>query len=493
MFVRKYLAPLLFLIPALCLFGQAGKTEDGSTLNVGKTASLGLETTTTFAWDIQNKSTGLDTKAGLELNFPLFPAADRGLHADNYDTPAVRITLQNASFTWLNTYQTTGGNYDEDSFNSWTARPLVLTFDTFAADVVWTNYFFRLASTTTVFRTYQVNLFSIFDDVIDAGDRWYIRRAATRALWTDQRYNIQNFPLLKGRLVRNYIDDDYRSDISGMLALGAEFNWLSVALKAASYKNGQDNNDNAWLVGADIDLVPVQNLKFGLTSFAGINYDKTTDPALGGRNPADFQLSAEYRLPFSDRYVLTPKAGFDFFNDTVTGKSAWELSAGALFYTRGADYLTSSRLLDWDNLIPVGASASVGINDQNNVCAMLSWFDPAGPDAMLPNFGGFLQLELADLLGKKSGPDFAVLAQLEYLLAQTFTPYIRGGYAPEFRSGSTTLVTGNYLTKAALGCYLTPVHFFSIDLRYELDSVLLAQGGTKTGQSLFSAAFTIRM
>ncbi|MCL2269860.1 MAG: hypothetical protein FWC24_00810, partial [Treponema sp.] len=418
----------------------------------------------------------------------------RGLYPDDFNTPAVRVALRNAAFTWWNVYEQRGGNYEQDSFNSWTARPLVLSFDSFSADVVWTNYFFRVASSTTAFQTDKISLYSIFDEVMDAGDRWYVRRSATRALWTADRYNIQQLPILKSRIARDYIDEDYRSSISGDLAIGAEFNWISAALKTASAKNGRDNNDNAWLVGADIELVPIENFRFGLTGFVGFNFESNTGANTAGKNPANFGIVAEYRLPLSDRYIVTPRAGYDFAMDTVAEKSEWELGAGVLIHTRGYDNLDSSRLLDWDEVIPIGASLFMNVNNDSSLNMMLSVFEPAGTYSMLPNFGGFIQLELSNLLGKGGTPSsFAILTQLEYIIAGKFTPYIRGGYAPEFQSGSTSLITGNYLVKAGLGCYLTLIHFLSVDIRGEMDTKLLDSGGTEMGRSLFSTVFTIRM
>jgi hypothetical protein len=477
----------------MALYGQEIPVEEGALLSTGKSATLGLEASTAFAWDINNNSTGLETKVGMDLVFPLFPKADRGLYPENFDEPAVRIALKNASFTWWNTYSTKGGNYEQDSFNSWTARPLVLTFDTFAADLVWTNYFFRVASSTTAMQTDQSTLFSIFDEVMDAGERWYYRRSATRALWHTERYNIQQFPLLKEKIFRDYIDDDYRSSISGILALGAEFDKFSAAIKAASHKNGIDNNDNAWLFGVDMEFVPLENILITLTGFYGLNFEKNTGET-AGRNPLNFGSSIEYRFDLSDRYILTPKLGYDFATDTISNESAWELSGGFLLYTRGYNYLTSSRILDWDNVIPIGASASLSMTDDSTLSAMVSWFEPAGNDSMLTNFGGFLQLELANLLGvNDSTSAFAMLAQLEYIIAEKFTPYVRGGYMTEFQDDSSILTTGSYLVKAALGFYITPVHFFSVDIRYEMDTILLNGGGTEPGKSLFYTVFTIRM
>ncbi|MDR0487428.1 MAG: hypothetical protein LBG91_04195 [Treponema sp.] len=481
---------ILFLVLAPALYGQTVAEEFGTELTTGKSAALGVEASTAFAWDIDNNTTGLQSKAGIELIFPLFANADRGMSADNFDEPAVRMVLKNAAFTWWNTYETRGGNYEQDNFNRWQARPLVLSFDSFCADVVWTNYFFRVASSTTVMRSDETSLFSIFDDVMDVNDRWYYRRSATRALWHTERYNIQDFPLLKEKIVRDYIDEDYRGNISGILAIGAEFDKFNAALKAASNKSGLENTDNAWLFGIDAEIIPVENFKIALTGIAGLNYEKTTVK----RNPMDFGVSAEYRLSLSDRYFLTPKAGYDATMDIDSGNVDWEIGAGLLFHTRGYDFTSSSRILDWDDVIPVGVSASMNMNQDSGLNVMVSWFEPAGPEAMLPNFGGFLQLELANLLevhDTKSA--FAVLAQLEYMIAGKFTPYVRGGYAPVFSTGSNTSITGDYFVKAAFGCFMTPIHFFSVDIRYETDLKLLDSGDTETGKNLFSLVFTIRM
>ena len=494
---------LLFAALALssALYGQSSTpTETGSELTAGKTATLGVEATTAFAWDLDKNTTGLETKAGMELLFPLFPAADRGVFPEG-DTaePAVRLLIKNATFLWRPVFETRGGNYEQDSFNAWgSPRPLILTFDTFLADLLWRNYFLRLAGTTLVMRTNRVSLRSIFDDVIDARDRYYYR-SSTRALWFADRYNIQKLPLLQGKLIREYVDDDYRSleDISGNIAAGAEFDWFSVAVKAASNKNGYENDANAWLLGADIDLVPLENLKLGFSSLAGFNYDKaplrTSSPNFG-RNPVDFGLLAEYRLFLSDTLILSPFTGIDFSYDTVSEESKWEFGAGVFLYTRGYDFLASSRMLDWDEVIPAGASLSMNMNQDSGMNMVLSWFEPAGPDSPLPNFGGFLQLELGDLTGKGTGPDYAVLAQAEYSINGKFIPYIRGGYKPEFYAGSTDRITGDYLVKAAFGVFMMPVHFFSFDLCYEMDTRLITDGGgSEYEKSQLSAVFTIRM
>jgi len=498
---------VLFMILALCgsyfVFAQ---TE----LNVGKIATLGVEATTTFGWDINNKATGLETKVGMELIFPLFPKGNIGVYPEDTETPAVRLALNNASFGWWNTFYVSGGNYEQDNLNKWQARPLILTFEDFSADLVWKYWFFRVASTTTIMQTNVIALRSIFDDVMDAGDRFYYKR--NQALWRTERYNIQDFPLLKNRVVRDMLDIDYRNDISGILAGGAEFERFGFTLKAASRfpargaTEAASNTENAWLVGVDAEVVPVENFKIGLTGFMGINYDKV--PASGEnnkKNPLNFGIDAEYRIPLSDNIILAPFLGYDFNYDTVTEikddgdivtrETEWEFGAGIMLYTRGYDTRESSRVLDYDNVIPVGASLAMSMNHNSRLDMMLSWFDPAGRDSLIENFGGFIQFELGNMLNVEDDVlDYAVLAQIEYNIKGKVTPYLRGGYGPQFigTGSSANKVKDTAVIKAALGFYITPVHFFSIDLRYEMRNVVTTTD-IEMDNGLFTAAFTIRM
>jgi hypothetical protein len=494
--VKKYL--LLFLVLAICcpVFLTA-QTE----LTVGRTATLGVEATTTFGWDLSNNSTGLETKAGIELIFPLFPVADMGVQPENTDDPSVRLILRNATFSWWNTFQTAGGNYEQDNFNSWVTRPLYLTFDDFFADVLWKNYYFRVASSTTEMRTNIITLRSIFDDVMDANNRIYYRRGW--ALWREERYNIQDFPLLKNRIETDMLDIDYRNDISGILAFGAEFERFSASFKAASRfqaraaDEAMSNIENAWLFGADFEIVPVENLKIDITGFAGINYDKVrTSSANNGRNPLNLGVMAEYRLPLTDDFILSYFLGMDFAHDTVSENNQWEFGAGLMLYTRGFDTRVSSRVLDFDAVIPIGASLAMNINHDNYMNIMLSWFDPAGRDSLIPYFGGFLQLEVGNLLNAVIREtdfetfDYAFLTQLEYSIDEKIVPYVRLGYGPEFIGAIKTPDTA--ILRASFGCYLTMIRFFTLDLRYEMRNVITTDSFTMDN-GMFNAVFTIRM
>jgi len=474
------------LVCAAALFAQQ-PDYNGMTLTTGRAASLGVEASTAFAWDLENNSTGLQTRAGLQLIFDLFPATDKSTPVpEDENAPAVRLMLKDAAFTWWNTYAASGGNYEQDNFNRWQAKPLILTFDSFYADLVWSNYFFRVASSTTLMQTNTVSLRSIFDEVMDVGDRFYYRE--NQALWRTDRYNIQNFPILGTRLERDFLDVDFSDSISGILAGGMEFEKFGLTLKAASFANGLQNEHNAWAFGADAEIVPVDNFKIDLTGFAAINYDKTTV----GENPISAGVLLEYQIPLSEELILVPYAGFDFLRNMIAETNEWEAGIGLFLYTRGYDERTSFRVLDYDNVIPIGLSLGVSLNNDTNTNIMLSWFDPAGRDSLIPNFGGFLQLEIGiipESEGQEQVFDFAILAQFEYSINQKITPYIRAGYKPEIRSG---VKHDNMIITAALGLYMTPVHFFSFDLWYSMNPILTVDE-LVTNKGLLSAVFTIRM
>jgi hypothetical protein len=171
-------------------------------------------------------------------------------------------------------------------------------------------------------------------------------------------------------------------------------------------------------------------------------------------------------------------------------ETVWEFGGGVMFYTRGFENRTAYRVLDFDDVIPIGASFGLNVDNDYKLNMMLSWFDPAGRDSLIENFGGFLQLEIGNLLEKEEETfDFAVLGQLEYVIQEKVTPYIRGGYKPQIEAGKKT---DNMVLTIAPGFYLTPIHFFSFDLRYEMNNVITPEK-MEVDKGLFSVMFTIRM
>ncbi len=449
------------------LVGQTEETipsDYGNAITIGKTGVLGVETSTTFAADLSDGSTGLETKAGIEAIFDLFPRADRGIMPENMDSPFVRIELKNAAFTWWNTYQTAGSNYEQDDFNTWTAQPLVLSFDSLTTDVVWNEYYLRVAGTKPSMRIDSASLGSIFDEVMDAvKDRWYVTRMT--ALYYIERYNTLHLPVLQHLIPRDLINIDLQSDLSGQLGIGATFENWHIDLLAGSFYNGVENNSNQWSFKMDASVTLITGFTLSMEALAAINRNLT-----GNENPVAFGVSAEYLVPLSEKVFIKPFTGFDGNIATPRLSSfEWEAGGGVFLYLRGADKKVSYRDIDRDEVIPAGFSIAMNIDYGYRSNIILSYFDNAGEDSTIKNFGGFAQIEAADIFAAAEDyPYIAATVQVECLIGGVFLPYIREQFGPEFVDISGTLKkTGYSRYTSAAGLYITPIKYFSVDLMYE--------------------------
>lgn len=470
--VNKLLCAAVCACAPFTLFAQeaeapAQEVKSDHFMQVSSQGRLGVEAGTEFVMDMNDKSAGLETNVGIELYLPLFDKADRGAVSENgYMQPGVRLIVKDMCFQWMETYFAKGGNYEQDNVNSWASRPLVLSYGDISADVVWKNFYFQVAGTTNPMEVSQASLNSIFDDVMDTDDRWYIKK--DYALYSKTRYNKQGLPLLGTALTRDFVDPDYKDDISGQLGFGVEFSKFTALAKAASLYNGRDNDNNAWLFGLDSTAYPVENMKIEANVLAGVNCDADL-----GENPFAAGISADYKIPLVKKVVMKPFVGFDYNMDLEnTSNKSWELGAGTYIYFRGEDYLASHREVDYDEIVPVGISlganlAKLGDADMTTNL-VFSAFEIADRRALIPNLGYFAQFEMSAIASDNMHT--AVCGQLEYIINGKFLPYVYGKYAPEL-SANGEHFTGKDIVTAKVGCYMTPVQYFSIDLNYSLDFI----------------------
>lgn len=467
---------------------DANAVESSHHLELGKSGTLGIEASTAFVADLDDGSTGLETNVGLELYLPLFPAKTRGvLDPNGYEQPGVRLLFKNLCFQWLETYATVGGNYKQDNFNSWVARPLVLSFDSLSADVVWKHFFVQVAGTTNPMEQDKASLCSIFDKVIDTDDRWYIKKEY--ALYYKTRYNKLDLPML-GTMNRNFIDKDYDYSelVSGQMGAGVEYRKFTVMAKAASLYNGEDNDNNAWMFGLDAAVYPTENISIKPNVIAAVNCQKDL-----GTNPFTAGISADYKIPLKGTMVLKPFVGFDYAADTSSSDWIWEAGGGAYLYFRGTDYLASHRDIDYDEIVPVGISAAMNAGQQSGgravVNAVVSGFELADRNAVVPNLGYFFQFEAADITASDD-VHTAVCGQVEYLIANKILPYVFGKYYPEMSTNKEHYL-GNTLLNAKIGCYFTPIQYFSLDVNYGITFTVQGENSVDKGQ--IGATCTIRL
>lgn len=448
------------LISGVFLFGE--------TLEMGKKGSLGIETSTTFSSDLSNGSTGLETKVGIEAIFDLFPKEDRGIIQEESDGLSVRLNVENASFSWLNTYKTTGGNYEQDDVNSWKAQPLVLSFDSLTSDIVWNNYYLRVAGTKTDMSLNSASITSIFDDVIDTDNRWYVKKK--KALYYADRYNVLELPLLGEEFNRNLVEADIVDQITGQIGLGAEFDSWNANILVGSLATGEDNDDNKWAFSSDANIIPMESLEINAEIFYGINlgFDAEDTPEMY-QNPFAAGLKASYMVNPQSDISFKPFIGADYLIELDSMESIWEAGGGLFVYFTKGQKKTAHMDIDIDDVINQGFSLSMNIDNENNSNLIVAYFDDTSENSLLGNFGSFLQLEVADLLSENNeSPIWALVGQVEYLVDNKIKPYIRETITPEYKDiDEKTGKTGVTLYNTVAGINFNPVKNLTLNLKYE--------------------------
>ncbi|MCR5217921.1 hypothetical protein [Treponema sp.] len=493
----------LFAVTA-CAFLAAGAfaqeeeeapVHEGYSMELAKSATIGVEAGTTFEYDVNDGSSGLETKVGIQFYLPLFDKTDRGVVEESYAQPGVRLVVKDMCFQWLESYFTTGGNYAQDNVNSWSSRPLVLTYGDITADLVYKNFFLQVAGTTNPMQVDNASINSIFDDVMDTDDRWYIKKQY--ALYSNTRYNKLGLPLLGSFIQRDAVDTDYSDDVSGQIGFGVEYSKFTAMAKAASLYSGRDNDENEWLFGLDSEFYPVEDMSISVNAMAGLHCENSFAYNGTAYNPLTAGISADYKIKMGRKSVLKPYIGFDYFKDLEGNlDDSWEAGIGTYFYTRGEDFLASHRDIDYDEIVPVGFSLGVNAVKNNSLYSdddihanlIFSAFELADRKASIRNLGYFVELEMCDLGGDDMHT--AIAGQIEYLLGGKYLPYLFGKYYPELSSNGEHMTGDNYVD-VKVGCYMTPVQYFSLDVSYQLSTCV--EGDGEDDKGLISVACTIRL
>ncbi|QEN04380.1 hypothetical protein EW093_06600 [Thiospirochaeta perfilievii] len=461
---------ILALISSSLLFGE--------TLKTGDTGTLGIETSTTFSADLNDGSTGLETKAGIEAIFNLFPKEDRGLAPEDSSTPAVRIELIDSSFNWWNKYKTVGGNLEQDDFNSWTSQPLVLTFESLTTDVIWKDYYFRVAGSKPEMVLNSSSLKTIFDDVMDASkNRWYISRK--KALYYSDRYNKLNLPLLGDELKRDLVSLDFSDEVTGQLGFGIEKENFNLDTLIGSLGNGVDNNNNAWVFSIDTEINPTDNLEISTDILLGLNLglDKTITPK-AYQNPIAVGLGAKYLVNPESNIKALPFLGFDAVYETDSSEFNWEFGGGLFLYFSDIEKFTSHRSIDMDEVITQGLSISVNYDNNKKSNLVFSCFEDTSKGSLFGNLGGFIEFEATNIL-EVSNLIWAVATQGEFLIKDKYLPYLRETITPN---------SGNTLYNTVVGLKATPLKNLTLDIKYEREDT-----HTTNSNGLISFEFNISL
>ncbi len=413
------------------------------TIESANIATFDLKAHTTVGYDIENNMSGMETVIDqMQIWFEIFPYSTRGVPAkESEDVMAsIRVDGSKYAFKWFAKQENLPGQKktSSDEFVS------AFEFDRIIAELLYKEYWFRIAGTEPSMFTNRASLKSIFDDVIkDSGN--------------------SNVPISMLPVGQNLVAvSDMEIPMTGMLSAGANYDRLQYNVRAGSKGTWKTNTGDAWIVGGDVAFSPAEKLTFSLSSLAAMNYDESAP----GTNPVAYGAGLDYLVSFTDKVALRPFVGFDGKYETVSEKATWEAGGGFFLYWKGPDYKTThDEIHRWNKTFPVGLSLSGNIDDKKYSSVIFSLFEETGRDALIANLGGFIEVEGINLLAVE-GQDsaLAAAAQVEYLIQKKIKPYLFGKYAQGYESGK---LTDTDKVTSRVGLIIMPVKRFSIDIRYE--------------------------
>lgn len=304
---------------------------------------------------------------------------------------------------------------------------------------------------------------------------------------------------------------------------------------SASIKRGKAyqklNEGNAGALQLDVTLSPIENLELSMSGMTTFNYKKAYDSRRDGADRQNeninwgnlgsakdiraFGAEATYSISTS-KGVIAPYAGIDFnyadgrtrtyYKDGVQttddADSQLEVGGGFAWYPRGADAKAGHESLDfWGRQFPIGCS--VGVNTDNHGVASLvvSAFEKADENALIPNLGGFVEFEWVNFAEQDGGDSrFFAAAQLEYMiktetksgLSVGIKPYVLGRCIQ--RCGTNLQRTGQYTVDSRLGLVIYPSEKFNVDFRYERQDQLYSDSrSSDTDKGCITGTFGFRL
>lgn len=417
------------------------------TIESAGAATFEMKAHTTVGVDLNNGASGMETAIDqMQIWFEIFPYATRGIPEKESDVPVASIRAEGSkyAFKWFSKQENAPGQgttYDEFASS--------FEFDRIVAELLWKEWWFRVAGTEPSMYVDSASLQSIFDDVIK-----------------ESQYSLVPISMLP--VSQNLLEvGDAEIPMSGMLSAGGDLGFLDFSLKAGSKGTWKTNEDQAWIFGGDANLKPLEGLTLSLRGLGAVNYDETAP----GTNPLSWGVGADYLVYLSDKVALKPFAGFDGKYETVSEEFTWEAGGGVFLYWRGPEFkVTDEFIHQWNKEFPVGLSLSGNLDQDGYANVVFSLYEQAGKESLVPNLGGFAEIEAINLSAANAQDSaLAAAAKVEYVVAKKFVPYAFGKYVQGYKSGKLTDVDS--LT-TMLGLEINPVKRFTIDLRYERTDLL---------------------
>ncbi len=421
--------------------------------------------------DLNDGSVGLKTTMTADLWFEWTPYADRGL-VPRRNRLSVALKMSNSAW-----YSWRGYKVWEESFNGAsnaidgyvepqdvrTDQAYSMWFNTFIAEVQYGPWWIRAAGIEPEITLSQASIKSVFDNSITT--RTGSNNADMRLPLFHTNANPWNgIGGIVSVIGQDLLKLDRREvEIYGMYSAGFGVENIKANVKVGSWKNGENNTENSWVFGTDINWKPAFQQTITFSALAAVNYEEITDANTSGttgssvssvkdpmsdpttlmNKPLAVGLGYEYSFNFKNGLVIKPYVGVDFMYEFENENYDYEIGGGLQFFPRGAGAqykrntnIGGTKIGDVDNA--VGLIVGANVNKDGIINGIVS-FNEDPTASLIPNLGGFLELELMNIGGKDySAPggtvysDFmwAVMAQLEYKVNNLFMPYVFGRYIP---------------------------------------------------------------
>lgn len=518
------------LVAAAALFAGAAFADSQ---NVNTNAWFDLKTHTTLGYNFEEDVFGMEsTLDQAQIWWEFMPYATRGAEPSKSQglQASVRIEGLKYAFKFYNEKKSYTDNNNQGDFHAegdtksdqqettgWRERPG-------AADDKESNYFnYERIVSEVKYKNWFMNFYNYdYNDGPVAG----FSNASLCSIFDDLR----NFKIFDkdgdnsvGILYFNGIRDSRNTlskgnyGLTGILSTGFNFDKADVMVSVGTpgswiAKNGDApgqiksgksyqklNEHNKVVLQLNTVFRPVENLTINADALGTINYykkseaDETAGISELAHDIYTAGIGVSYKLPAGEKGVIAPYAGFDF-NHTIgreddtnlTGDDTQiELGAGVAWYWRGEGVKTSYDVIDyWGRQFPIGLSVGMNADQDGRTNLVISALEKADKDALIPNLGGFFELEWLNI-GEVKHEDSALFlaGQLEYVIGVPVSkrksvdvkPYIFGRLIQN--RGDDLKRTDAYNLDTRVGVIVYPCARFSVDLRYERADVIWDKSG----------------
>lgn len=466
-------------------------------LPLNTTASLSLKAHSTIGIDLNDYSSGMETSIDqIQIWFELFPTENRGPESDpENEEPQVNFQINGSKWylKWFDKAETPGASTGASNAEAKSE------FESIVAEIVWGKFFWGITgfanpnSPTYGWGTPQskYQLLGI--------NRASLTSLFERTIPNDKSHShiSLGLPMLPSavlnRNLASFAENAYT--LTGMNKVGYRSNELTVALSFGSGAKWDENNNQAWAFGLDLNTKPVENLEINLESSLGLNFE-IDDPADPGtktipNNPLAAGADLSYVFAISKDIGVVPLLGFDFNKASLTGSEMprYELGATIRTYWHGPKDEAIHDFIDiWTQAFATGLSISANMNQDRVINLQASLYEAANELSIIPNLGAILMVEAANLGTFEGDRGLAVFAETEYKIDRSIRPYIWGKYVQGFGSGALAKYRSQTETMAfSAGVLLNPIKHLSFDLNYRNDSTIGIAGVPDKGQVTLTA------